>query len=215
VTAPLKNGEYFHICIQKNYIPHKPMERGDILFVGQHHNPFFSFYEKARQYSVTTPQGQQKIPALRFLREVNRGTITCPDIAKQALAIANHYNILARELIMEEVRLQIAPDAPSRKDCLWVVDSLRLAKYWQKKLTLKSYIVRLNLEGKFHCGDATFLLNESEPISETYANAEKYWRGEMSEDPLLEILFTGAGAVIEDHVDDHRAVSPAALKTLE
>lgn len=141
------------------------------------------------------------MPALRFLREIHRGAIECPDLPKQALAIANHYNILARELIMEDARQHTAPNAPSRKNCMWVVDDLGLAKYWQRKLSKKSFIVRLQLEGIFHKGDATLLMNESEPISETYERAEQYWRSEMSADPLPEILFTGTGIVLEDHVE--------------
>lgn len=200
MTAPLKDGEYFHICLQKSYIRHKPMERGDTFTVGDTHNPFFSFFEKAREYNVTTPDGSTRVPAMRFLREIHRGAIDCPDLPRQALAIANHYNILARELIMEDARKQFAPSAPSRKNCLWVVDDLGLAEHWRTKLGKKSYIVRLHLEGNFHRGDAKHLMNESEPISQTYQNAERYWKGEMSKDPLPEILFTGVGAVIEDHI---------------
>ncbi|MEX0300679.1 MAG: DUF2441 domain-containing protein [Kordiimonas sp.] len=202
MTDPLKDGEYFHICLQKSYIHHKPMERGDRFTVGETNNPFFSFYENPRDYKVNTPSGSERVPAMRFLREINRGKIECPDLPKQALAIANHYNILARELIMEDARQQFAPTAPSRKKCMWVVDDLGLAKYWQTKLSKRSYIVRLHLEGSFHKGDATLLMNESEPISETYSKARQYWQGGTSNDPLPEILFTGVGVVIEDHVTD-------------
>lgn len=205
MLEPLKDGEYFHICLQKSYIPHKPLMRGDRFVVGDTHNPFFSFFENARSYKVNTPTGTEQVPAMRFLREVNRGKIECPDLPKQALAIANHYNILARELIMEDARQQTAPNAPSRKNCMWVVDDLGLAKYWQTKLSKRSYIVRLHLEGDFHKGDATLLMNESEPISETYEKAKRYWLGDTTDDPLPEILFTGVGVVIEDHVTDDEA----------
>ncbi|MBL4838168.1 MAG: DUF2441 domain-containing protein [Kordiimonadaceae bacterium] len=199
--TPLRDGEYFHICLQKSYIYHKPMKRGDSFSVGQKHNPFYSFYEKAREYSVSAPNGPVKVPALTFLREINRGKIECPDLPRQALAIANHYNILAREIIMDDVRNRVAPKAPSRKSCLWVVDDFGLAEYWQKKLGTKaSYIVRLQLEGNFHKGDATLLLNDSEPISETYERAEQYWQGHMQDDPLPEILFEGAALVLEDNI---------------
>lgn len=202
MTSPLKDGEYFHICLKRNYVRHKPLEVGDTFTVGDKHNPFYTFYETPRSYSVKTDKGSVDVPAMTFLREIHRGQINCPDLAKQALAIANHYNILARELLMEEVRLQFAPDAPSRRKCMWVVDDLGLAQYWQKKLHGNSYIVRLHLEGDFHRGDATLLMNDSEPISNTYEKAERYWKGETTDDPLPEILFTGVGAVLEDHVGE-------------
>lgn len=177
------------------------MARGDTFTIGQKNNPFYDFYERPRQYTVQSPDGPVHLPAITFLREINRGKVDCPDLPRQALAIANHYNILAREIIMDDVRQRIAPGTPSRKRCLWVVDDLGLAEYWQKKLGTKaSNIVRLLLEGNFHKGDATLLLNDSEPISTTYKRAEQYWQGHMQDDPLPEILFEGAAAVLEDNV---------------
>jgi Protein of unknown function (DUF2441) len=85
---------------------------------------------------------------------------------------------------MEEVRREIAPDAPSRQRCLWLADSLEEARAWQVRLGgASARILRLNVSGGVHRADAALLLGDSEPLSQTYARARSYWRGEHSATP--------------------------------
>ncbi|MFC3053140.1 DUF2441 domain-containing protein [Kordiimonas pumila] len=194
----IQSGEYFHVVHRKNYIPYEPLQEGDSFSVGTEINPFFRYYEKAREYKVKGPDGPMTVPALRFLADIKHGRIKCPDLPKQALSIANHYNTLARELILEEVRLRINPKAPSRKTCLWVSENLELALIWKKKIIGRSRVMRLRLEGSFHTGDARLMMNESEPLSVAYSKAERYWHGDMSDRPLPETLFSGSATVLEE-----------------
>lgn len=196
-VAPI-NGEYFHVSHGKDYNAYDPLQVGSSTYIGAERNPFTQVYEQAREYRVNTPSGPDKVPALKFLREVKRGNIDCPDIAKQAYNIANYYNILARELILEEVRHNIAPNAPSRKTCLWVSDSFEMALTWRRKLSKSARVLKLQLEGTFHAADARLMMNESEPLADAYAKAERYWRSDTSENPLPEILFAGRATVLED-----------------
>ena len=189
---------FYHVAHTKNYVRRAPLAEGDKFTVGCETNPFFGYYDKARTYTVVKEGENIVVPALKFLREARRGNITGSDLPKQAYNIANHYSMLARELIMEEVRLEIDPNAPSRKSCLWVADSLSLATYWQKKLGGKSRILKLSVTGTVHLGDAKHLMNESEPLAATYAKARAYWRGEQTSDPLPETLISGTVTVRED-----------------
>jgi hypothetical protein len=200
VVELVENMTVFHVAHNKNYVRREPLKMGQKIEVGKATNPFMGYYDKARTYSVKHGNTTQKIPALKFLREVNKGKIECADIARQAHKIANHYSMLSRELIMEEIRLQIAPTAPSRKTCLWVVDELPLAEYWSKKIGGTSQIVKLSLTGCIHRCDAKHLMNESEPLADTYAKAERYWLGQVSKDPLPEILFAGSATVTAENL---------------
>jgi hypothetical protein len=103
--------------------------------------------------------------------------------------------MLVRELIMEQVRIKIAPDAPSRQRCLWLADTLDEAKSWQARLGGGS-IARLQVRGTVHRADASHLLGDSEPLTVTYDRASKYWRGENSNAPELETLFCGSAKVL-------------------
>lgn len=195
-VAPI-NGEYFHVSHQKNYNHFPALAIGDTITVGKEVNPFFTHYERTRQYKVTTPDGPTMVPALRFFNEVRKGNIGCNDLPVQAYNVVNHYNTLARELILEEVRRDVAPYAPSRKTCLWVSDTMELAQIWHRKLAKGSHMFRLELDGQFHAGDARLMMNDSEPLSDAYTKAKRYWQNDTSENPLPEILFEGKATVLE------------------
>lgn len=197
MSETVKGLEVYHLCHQKDYVYHSALSPGQCFTAGKTVNPFFGYYDKARTYKVEAGGSTQDVPAIKFLRDIKNGHIECPDLAREAYRIANHYSMLARELIMEEMRLKTAPDAPSRKTCLWVVDDIGLAAYWKRKIGGPGSIVRLSLTGTVHRCDAKHLMNESEPIEETYKKAQLYWEGAMSTDPLPEILFEGNATVLE------------------
>jgi len=201
MAEQVENGIFYHVAHNKKYVRHTPLCAGTVFTVGTETNPFFGYYNNARTYTVQKDGENIKVPALKFLRDAKRGRISGNDLPKQAYNIANHYSMLARELIMEEVRHVIAPDAPSRKTCLWVVDDLSLASYWQRKIGGRSRLIKLALTGTVHRGDAKFLMNESEPLPATYEKARNYWLGQMTGNALPEILFSGTAEVIEDNLD--------------
>lgn len=188
---------FFHVTRDLPYNKNPPIAPSMKLKIGDNHNPFFGFYENVREYPVDTPEGQINCKALRFLKLVRDGEINCPGLAQIAHEVAEHYVMLVRELIMEEVRKDVAPNAPSRQSCLWVLETVDQAKYWQQRLGGTSRIARLQLYGVVHHADASLLLGDSEPLSVTYERAHAYWRGEMSENPESEALFRGKATVID------------------
>lgn len=191
------DGEFFHVTRDLPYNHHNPITIGAMLDAGSTPNPFFNFYEGVRSYTVTTPAGVVTVPAVKFLKSVARGEINCDALPQIAAEVAEHYVMLAREIIMEQVRREIAPDAPSRQSCLWVVDTVDEAHIWRNRLGGNCRIIRLKARGKIHRADAGLLLGDSEPLSKTYARAHSYWEGRQSETPEPEILFSGSAEVIE------------------
>lgn len=73
-------------------------------------------------------------PAMTYLRAAQEGQISGPHLLAYAVDTARHFMILARELIMEEVRREDAIDAPSRQTCLWTTDDVRQAENWKARL---------------------------------------------------------------------------------
>lgn len=188
--------EFFHVTRILTYNNNPPLEIGQQFEVGNIHNPFFGFYENEIKYTVSDPSGQIKVKAIKFLSLVKDGKINCPTLPKTAHEIAEHYIMLVRELIMEEVRKEVAPDAPSRKSCLWVVENIDQARHWVGRLGGNSRIARLSMDGTIHRADANLMLGDSEPLSRTYANAHSYWQGEMSDSPEPEVIFSGTTTVV-------------------
>ncbi len=193
----VKDRECFHVTRPLPYNNHSPLESGAIVYVGAEHNPFFGFYEKVRAYPVTTVDGQVMCPAIKFLKSVRDGTISGPNFTQVAVEVAEHYVMLCRELIMEQVRKEAAPNAPSRQTCLWLADTVDEARAWHARLGGTGAIARLRLNGTIHRADASLLLGDSEPLTETYARARKYWLGEQSNAPELETLFSGTAKIVK------------------
>ena len=188
--------EFFHVTRILAYNKNPPLKIAYQFEVGNIHNPFFSFYENELNYTVNDPSGRIEVKAIKFLSSVKVGTINCPTLPNIAYEIAEHYIMLVRELIMEEVRKEVTPDAPSRKSCLWVVENIDQARYWLGRLGGDSRIARLSLDGVIHRADASLLLGDSEPLSVTYANAHSYWQGTMSDSPEPEAVFCGTATVV-------------------
>ena len=196
-AATVTNREFFHVTRIVAYSAHPTLAVGSEIEAGTLPNPFFAFYEGARAYSVNTPTGTVDVPAIRFLKEVRNGNIDCPELKTIAVDIARHFVMLTRELLMEQVRRDVNPKAPSRQRCIWLSDNADEAKFWRAKLSPNGRILRLNATGKIHRGDAALLLADSEPISHTLDSARSYWSGKHSEKPELETLFEGRAMVVQ------------------
>lgn len=196
MVEKVNDRSFFHVARSLPYNPNSALEVGQILDVGYAHNPFFGFYQNEITFPVDTNEGQIHCKAIKFLSSVRDGAISCPTLAEKAHSIAQHYLMLTRELIMEEVRRDVAKGCPSRQSCLWVVETSSEAEYWRNRLGgLDVKIVELVLNGTIHKADAGWLLGDSEPLSKTYKNAKSYWLGEVSDRPELEILFEGKATV--------------------
>ena len=194
----VNNKQFFHVARTVPYNSYDDFERGMELEVGKRHNPFFSFYQKAKTFPVNIDNEMIDVKAISFLARVKNGEITPHNLANDAHDVAQHYLMLARELIMEEVRKDTADDSPSRQSCLWAVETKDQALFWKNRLGCDdARLVTLAVDGVTHTADAGLLLGDSEPLEETYKRAKAYWRGEMSENPELEVLLNGRVEVVD------------------
>lgn len=190
--------ECFHVSRQLAYHPTAALSAGDTFDAGSSHNPFFRFYENTRAYPVTMQDGQVvMLPALSFLKAVQAGEVNCGNLPAAAVEVANHYLMLARELIYEEVRREEDDQLPSRKTCLWASDDLAEAQNWHQFLGGSGQLLRLGVVGERHIADSNLLVADSEPLSTTYQKARSYWRGEGSPAPRWETLVSGQITVLE------------------
>jgi hypothetical protein len=192
-----KKTELFHISAPAG---HKiQLVSGKKFVAGEAHNPFFGFYEQPRTYDVARQGGGfDRYTAIAFLRAVRDGGIQdCTGLAVFACEIAQHYQMLARELLMEQVRDADYPRLPSRQSCLWACNTIEEARLWQGKLGTGSTICRLEVTGTVHRADSKLLLADSEPLSRTIERAHAYWRGEVSDNPEMETLVAGDISVVE------------------
>jgi hypothetical protein len=192
----IKNRTLFHFTTTKPY--KQAFVKDQQVTIGKAYNPFFAFYENAREYGITDNGKIVQVKAVNWLTRVRDGTInTTPQIlATIAAGVTNHYVMLVRELVMEEIRCgEFNSEPPSRQRCLYTCETLEEARYWSQRLGATGGICELICTGKTLRADARLLLADSEPLSVTRDRARKYWRGEASDQPEWETLFIGEARV--------------------
>ncbi|WP_441234481.1 DUF2441 domain-containing protein [Bradyrhizobium sp. 930_D9_N1_4] len=168
--------------------------------IGEQHNPFFKFFETALEYPVTDGQtgASININAVEWLHRVRAKTIlTSYDmLAEKAFEVSQHYMMLSRELIMEQIRIEeFDGKPPSRQTCLFLCETIEEAKSWIPLLGSQGAVCELVCSGIVHRADSRLMVKISEPLSVTRDKARAYWKGETSGDPRLETLFVGRAVV--------------------
>src|SRR4029077_20162471 len=93
--------------------------------VGNERNPFFKFYETTLVYPVTNGDTGvlENVNAIEWLFRVRDKTIltSYEMVAAKAVEVSQHYMMLARELVLEQVRLEeFGSEPPSRQTCLYL-----------------------------------------------------------------------------------------------
>lgn len=190
--------ELFHVVQVLSYNPHPVPGVGTEIKCGTAHNPLFGYYETPMTFEVRMLDGTRRLfGAIHWLEQVEAGNVNPDNFPVAARAIAKHYQMMSRELIMENVRREVSPKAPSRLSCLWASDSLDQANRWFDRLEGRSILVRLEATGTILRADANLLSRGAEAYSAMVADSERYWRGEMSATPDRETLLSGTATVIE------------------
>jgi hypothetical protein len=200
MTEQVADRKLYHITLTKPY--KRAFTLNQQIRVGDADNPFFAFYEGAREYPITDHNtgGIIQVKAGAWLKQVRDGKIntTGAILANIASEVAVHYVMLCRELLMEEIRkAEFNSEPPSRQRCLYACDSLAEAQYWNKRIGENGTICELTCTGTTHRADARLLLGDSEPLSVTRDRARAYWRGDVGSNPEMETLFVGDALVTQ------------------
>jgi hypothetical protein len=198
VEVTVQSRKLYQVTVPRPY--KQAFTLGQVVKIGSNYNPFFAFYETTIEYPVTDSNtgATIQVNAVDWLLRVRAGAIA-PNpgiLADKAVDVSQHYMMLARELLMEQIRLQeFDGKPPSRQKCLFLVDSVGEAKTWLPLLGGGGEVCELTCTGTIHRADSRLMVKNSEPLSATREKARAYWRGERSADPRMEILFEGDAVV--------------------
>ncbi len=192
--------EYFHVNVAHPY--GKPLwQRAQTIETSDSvENPFFGFYSVgSRVFEI--PVAGQAVPlalhGLRYFEAVRDGTVSgvsLTTLAGHARDVSGHWLTLAREFLFEAARLSVSPALPSRRNCIWLVETLEQAQAWRPLLGAvdrATQIVRVSATGTAHKADANLLLRENDLLPVAHNKARRYWCGEASANPQWEVLFIG------------------------
>ncbi|WP_375586996.1 DUF2441 domain-containing protein [Flagellimonas aurea] len=107
-----------------------------------------------------------------------------------------------REEIFEKIRLEINPNLPSRKKGIWLTNKKNLKKWWDILASNKRKIYKVEiLTGKTFTTDEFYCELKNNSIEEFENNARQYWQGELTSNPIEEILFEGKLKVLKSFED--------------
>jgi hypothetical protein len=194
----ISDRKFYQVTVTDNYkqafVPNQEIS------VGGEHNPFFRFYETTLEYPINDGQTGAviNVNAVDWLHRVRMKTIltSYEILAEKAFEVSQHYMMLARELIMEQIRLEeFGGKPPSRQTCLFLSDTIDEASTWIPLLGGQGAVCELICTGIIHRADSRLMVKVSEPLSVTQDKARAYWRGEASADPRMETLFAGDAVV--------------------
>src|SRR5882672_7140958 len=125
MVEQVKNRKLYHVTVAAPY--KTAFTANQVVLAGHADNPFFRFYESAREYPVTENGATIQVKAVAWLKRVRAGTIlpASPQVLVNIAAeVTEHYVMLARELIMEELRVsEFNSEPPSRQKCLYAAET--------------------------------------------------------------------------------------------
>jgi Protein of unknown function (DUF2441) len=173
---------------------------GQTVQVGRYQNPFFKFYESSMEYPIIDSQMGTTVMlnCVEWIHRVRNKTVqTSYDVlAEKAFEVSQHYMMLARELVMEQIRVEeFDGRPPSRQTCLFLTESIEEAHGWLPLLGGQGAICELVCTGIIHRADSRLMVTVSEPLSITKDKARDYWRGGVGAAPRIEVLFQGEAVV--------------------
>jgi len=96
MVEEVRGRKLYHLTVTRPY--KQALIGGQIVRAGEAYNPFFGFYERAREYPITDGNTGAivNVTAVSWLRRVKEGTIeTSADIlARIGFEVAQHYVML-------------------------------------------------------------------------------------------------------------------------
>ncbi|TDQ33389.1 DUF2441 domain-containing protein [Zeaxanthinibacter enoshimensis] len=107
-----------------------------------------------------------------------------------------------REEIFEKTRVEFDPNLPSRKKGIWLTNKNNLKKWWDILNSDQCRIYKVQIEkGKIFTTDEHYCELQNFSIEEFKNNAKKYWKGDLTNEPIVEILFEGEFKVLKSYED--------------
>lgn len=122
------------------------------------------------------------------------------DLTERLTKVHRQYLKWVREEIFEKIRLEINPNLPSRKKSIWMCYKNDLSKWWEILNTYKKKIFKIEIYSeKIFIADEHYCELQNFSIEEFESNARKYWTGEITENPVMEILYEGKFKVVKGY----------------
>lgn len=202
--------KYYHINVKHQYSNHSLMQLGSTYsFTKSSINPYFSYFEVSSDFwaipAVQPGNGNMisGIDSLSVFQNIASDFATFP---RRAYEIANYYRILAREMVLEKVRCEKFPGAPSRRNCIFLFESEEDTQKWINQVFSigeSLQVLEVSATGTIVRVDCSNFPVGNEPLSEQELKASEYWAGKLTNHPATEVLLEGqitVNKIIESNI---------------
>ena len=109
--------------------------------------------------------------------------------------------IYLKESVLEIIRACDFPDKPRRLGSVFLCPTLEDAKLYQKFMGDRPHLYVCDMEGDSHLADLGFvqsadpLMPIRQQLDELRGRARRYWSGDKSDNPIMEIITSGRVAI--------------------
>ena len=198
----VKNKEMYHFHNNSNY--DSMWQVGNTV---DNSKNFISDYFKTLldfKPNVFVPQEKDYFPLDLVIDEflqVNQPTEVYIALLKLSSGFLKNYEIMKREIALEEYRELHFPNLPSRKQAIWLLDEEQL-DFWMQELEIKERngsLFKVSVTGELFKTCDTFLPEKKMSLLESYQYAEKYWNPDFTQvdESKTEYLFQGKTKILE------------------
>ena len=188
----VENVELFHF--------NNNVRRNDIWQVGNEidntENYFSDYYNGALHFAANVPTTKNEMCHFSEIIDdyltKEQDTETYIKMLETASVFLKHYSTVQREMVLEQVRKELYPYIPSRKNCIWLCDERQL-EFWKEKLGNRGDLFKVSITGELFKTSDIFLPDKEMNIIESYEQAKKYWNPDFSniDESKTEYLFQG------------------------
>lgn len=166
------------------------------LEIGKDNNKFF---EESMNFESKILMDNKKYPFKNvyehYLSTKNiQGELKLLDDANNFI---NEFQILIRELGMEEIRRNLFPQIPSRQKCIWLCRKEQI-NYWKNRISGKIDIFKVEIFDEPFKTRESFIPLPSDSYNEILRKSKEYWQGvdnTLNEDD--EYLYVGKLKIID------------------
>lgn len=169
----MKNGKIFY-HIHKCGIHDDDWQIGKVLETNQNEFTKFSF-DFAPYIDIYNQTNVPLINAIEYAQEIKdiKGQIMLLSEAKSCI---NEYQILIRELVLEDIRRRKFENLPSRHNCIYLCREDQI-EYWEKHLRSQNYVIyKIEIYGEPFKSRDKLLPKPHESYNSICKQANIYWQ---------------------------------------
>jgi len=184
--------ELYHIHSHNSY--DDLYKVGNTITIGESYNSMTQKFMDSGATKIFNPNINDYVDFQDEAKKMFMYGLTPQEIYNNLCYFLNDVRMNSREFILEQIRLTIDKELPSRYKCIWLTDEESL-DFWKKSFKNRlDSIYKVEVDGNLFTSSESLLPNPTALHKEMYEQAYKYWQPDqeyLKNAKDKEYLFTG------------------------